>query len=102
MRKKSIKQTGDPAAVLQGMVSPRLSDLLATIKSHPWVRTCKVCGKDCSREAITKLIYTHEACGCDAALYRHLVENIYHAKCYVKRANEQAERSAGKPNSATK
>lgn len=73
---------------VQRVVSPRLCDLLATLKDHPWVRTCKVCGKDCSREAIVKLVYTHEACDCKAATYRHLVENIYHAECYVKRANE--------------
>lgn len=73
-------------------VVPKLSDLLATIKSHPWQRVCKVCGNDCSREVITKLIYTHEPCGCKAAPYRHLVENIYHASCFVKRANEKGQR----------
>lgn len=82
-------KTKTSAVHMQRMVSPSLSELLATIKDHPWVRICKVCGKDCSRVAITKLIYTHEACGCNAAPYRHLVENIYHATCFVKRANKK-------------
>ena len=68
---------------------PALRDLLSTLKDHPWVRVCKVCDKDCGKVAITKLVYTYEPCDCNAAPYVHLVENIYHATCFAKRANSK-------------
>lgn len=65
------------------MKTPQLSDLLKTLKDgHPWQRKCPVCHKDCGSAALTKLVYTWEPCTCEAAPYSHLIENVYHAKCY--------------------
>ena len=93
LKKPKTLASNQPAptgVALQRLVRPRLCDLLKTIKDHPWNRICKTCGKDCSRVAIVKLVYAYEACACNAASYRHLVENVYHAECYAKRPNEKS------------
>jgi len=62
--------------------TPKLSDLLKTLKDHPWQHVCPVCKKDCGKVAMVKLVYRWTECSCDFAPYTHLVEKIYHADCY--------------------
>lgn len=65
---------------------------LATLKdgTHGWTRLCPVCGEDCNKIALVKLIYKFETCDCDKASYVHLVETLYHDACYTKRAKDES------------
>lgn len=56
-----------------------------TWKYHPQAKVCPGCGVDCYATAIVKLLYVHIECDCreGPADYRHLVEQIWHIKCYV-------------------
>lgn len=47
-------------------------------------KTCPGCGEDCSTVGIPMLVYTFEACGCDAVDYDHLIEQVWHGVCLVQ------------------
>jgi len=64
-------------------VSPYLRDLLKTMKDHPWQRRCPACAKDCGAIALVDLIYCFQTCDCKYAPYVHLVEHVYHRKCFA-------------------
>lgn len=56
--------------------------------NHCWSTDCGVCGKDCLRTAMVDLVYTFEPCKCDIEpRYEHLVEHLYHRRCFEKSGN---------------
>lgn len=62
-----------------------------TINNHPWRKECPHCGAYVMNVGITRLVYTFEACDCDAAPYPHLVETIYHKHCFGRMLFMMAE-----------
>jgi hypothetical protein len=72
---------------LERVVRVRLVELLKTMEGHPWVRKCGVCKEEVGRTALVDLVYTWEACGCDFVPYSHLVEHIYHKRCFTAHPN---------------
>ena len=55
--------------------------LLRGRTGHPHMTTgreCFLCGKDCSKVALTKLAYVFEPCNCGTPNYEHLVECLQH------------------------
>ena len=63
-------------------------------RHHAALRNCPTCGVDCSRQGITKLVYSHEVCSCDRWDYDHLVEQLWHRACFVSAAASDIERDA--------
>lgn len=61
-------------------------------KDHARNRACRVCGGDTHRAAMVHLAYTFEACNCPSAPYTHLVETLWHRRCFV--AHESGSLSA--------
>ena len=51
---------------------------------HEWSKICPVCNEDCSGTGINKLVWSSEICKCDVAKYNHLVEQLWHRKCFIK------------------
>jgi hypothetical protein len=49
---------------------------------HGINRDCPGCKKSVMTMAIVKLVYGYISCKCDVAPYVHLVEQIWHRKCY--------------------
>lgn len=54
-------------------------------RCHKSADGCPQCGEDCTRIAITSLVYSFERCSCDAASYEHLVETLWHRSCFAQR-----------------
>lgn len=52
---------------------------------HPQAAFCPVCKKDCKHEALVNLLYVFEECSCLDRPSPHLVEQLYHRKCYEDR-----------------
>ena len=50
---------------------------------HPWSTSCSVCGENCTTTALTELVYAFELCDCDHSNFTHLIEHIYHRKCFA-------------------
>ncbi len=50
--------------------------------NHRTTRMCPGCKKDLSVVALFKLVYTFRECGCKTAPYKHLVEQLWHGRCY--------------------
>jgi hypothetical protein len=55
-------------------------------QGHPTLRTCLVCGRDCSSVALAEVVYTFERCSCFRVSYVHLVEQLWHRTCLTGRA----------------
>lgn len=60
-------------------------DLLSTIKGHD-KGVCPACGKDIVTTALVDIVYTFEPCSCEAANYQHLVETLWHRRCFKMQA----------------
>jgi hypothetical protein len=61
--------------------------------SHRALETCPGCGKaGLSTVALTKLAYTYETCGCSTPEIDHLVEQLWHRRCF--RSNTEFEAAA--------
>lgn len=50
--------------------------------NHEFQSTCPGCGEDVNRVALTTLVYVFERCDCEHATYQHLVERLWHARCF--------------------
>ncbi len=51
-------------------------------RSHRYAPTCE-CGADVRRAPIVNLVYTFEVCRCGSPDFDHLVERLWHRKCFV-------------------
>jgi hypothetical protein len=56
-------------------------ELLATIKGHDKT-ICPACRKNLRTTALHDIVYTFEPCSCDVAPYNHLVETLWHRRCF--------------------
>jgi hypothetical protein len=54
-------------------------------RRHGERHRCPSCDADVMHEAIVRLVYTFATCTCrnDGITYDHLVEQAWHAKCFV-------------------
>lgn len=52
-------------------------------QGHDKAGTCPVCKEDCMHEAMVDIVYTFEPCSCGKPEYTHLVEQLYHHKCFI-------------------
>lgn len=50
---------------------------------HAILSQCPGCNEDLGGVAMMNLVYTFTACDCDKAVYVHLVEQVWHRKCFA-------------------
>jgi len=50
---------------------------------HSHRHDCPECGQSIMQTAIVDLVYTFEVCTCDEVPYTHLMETIWHRRCFV-------------------
>ena len=63
--------------------TPTGEDFIETLRDHHSIaRKCRICKSETARTAIVDLVYTFEVCSCELAPYDHLVETLYHRKCF--------------------
>lgn len=54
----------------------------SSLDKHRDSALCPICKEDCKFIGITDIVYTFEPCNCGEPDYTHLVEQLWHKKCF--------------------
>ena len=66
------------------------------IMAHPNAAICPGCGHDMLRVGVVDIAYVYEPCTCDLATYTHIVETLWHRRCFLKSGGEYREPASDK------
>lgn len=63
---------------------------LEAVGLHAIGSSCPKCTRSVARVALVKLVYAFAVCGCDKFSYSHLVEQVWHRKCFVSHEQQHS------------
>jgi hypothetical protein len=60
------------------------------VDAHEVYRVCPRCQGDVSHTTILEVVYTFEPCTCGRLEYLHLVEQLWHRRCFLLAVEDMA------------